>query len=91
MDVDGDLQASEVVIVIEDVDVLKGMVETTYDEQNMTFSLKTGENDLYIVNLSDENLFWSAVIKRLMTGWTSSRGCWHGSSENYPVMRFRQS
>ena len=54
LDIDGDLQASEV--VIGPVDVLKGTVETAYDEQDKTFSLKTGENDLYTVDLSDETL-----------------------------------
>jgi len=51
LDVDGDLQASEV--VIGPVDVLKGTVETAYDEQDKTFSLKTGETT---VHLSDETL-----------------------------------
>jgi len=50
LDVDGDLQASEV--VIGPVDVLKGTVETAYNEQDKTFSLKTGET----VHLSDETL-----------------------------------
>jgi hypothetical protein len=47
---DGDLRASEV--VIGSVDILKGTVETAYDEQEKTFSLKTGET----VRLSDETL-----------------------------------
>ena len=50
LDADGNLQASEV--VIGPVDVLKGTVETAYDEQDKTFSLKTGET----VHLSDETL-----------------------------------
>lgn len=54
LDVDGNLQASEV--VIGSVDGLKGTVETDYDEQDKTFSLKTEEETYYTVHLSGETL-----------------------------------
>jgi hypothetical protein len=53
LDVDGNLQASEV--VIGSVDSLKGTVETADDEQEKTFSLKT-ETKSYTVHLSGETL-----------------------------------